>query len=99
MWRWCAGCGTGKCRGHKGLCPLFLEVGEDCPQDLEGHELALQGLVVHNLLELIQDGLVASGDGIRQEVVHRDAQAVHQPHQGVQGQAPLPALDGAHVGI
>ena len=22
---------TGKCRGHKGLCPLFLEVGKDRP--------------------------------------------------------------------
>ena len=31
MWNWCVSCETGKCRGHKGLCPLFLEVGKDRP--------------------------------------------------------------------
>ena len=96
----CGDCGQGySIRTGCDLRPIFFKIGENGPQNVQGHLLAFQGLAVHDLLKLVQDVAVGFRHGVGQQVVNCHAQTIDQPYKGIKGEAALPSFDGSHIGI
>lgn len=90
---------TGKVEGCSPLHPFTVKICEDRSQHVDCHLLAFQGLLIHDLLELIYDVGIAVRYRIGQHIINGHAQPIDEPHQSIQRQAPLSTFNRKGVSI